>query len=157
MYLISKRKAKVAHIWTGTDTVCRMFSTGGMNKSKYIQAHASELPICQLCAKQNIEVKEKSAGHSKCKKCGLPIAWGKSKNGKPMPVNIGGSEHWDACSAAKTKLAIANCKVYLPESSGCITGSEYVEAECECIPWIGCEICCKETIPDEQQAHLDSI
>ena len=50
-YLIPKRQTKKrAHLWTGTDTVCRMYSTGGLGKRHYV-------------------VSETQAGHDVCQNC----------------------------------------------------------------------------------------
>lgn len=50
MYLIRKgHNPKVAHIFNGNDTICRMYSTGGMNKSKFKQVIDTSLPICINC------------------------------------------------------------------------------------------------------------
>lgn len=52
MYLIRKgsKKVKVAHIWKGQDTECRMASTGGLNKSKYFVSPISfDLKLCAMC------------------------------------------------------------------------------------------------------------
>lgn len=49
MYLVRKNKPRTAHIWTGFDTVCRMYSTGGMNKKKYHVVEKNDLPICTMC------------------------------------------------------------------------------------------------------------
>lgn len=58
-YLIRKKKAKVAHIFSGDDTLCRMYSTGGLAKKKYIISYESKsLPICELC-QNNINHREK--------------------------------------------------------------------------------------------------
>ena len=47
-FLLGKR---VAHIWNGYDTACRMYSTGGITRKK--RYHVSEtnpgLPICGVC------------------------------------------------------------------------------------------------------------
>ncbi len=52
-YLIrNKPKAKMrAHIWTGTDTACRMWSTGGLISRKGYSVHstAEGRDICQMC------------------------------------------------------------------------------------------------------------
>ncbi len=43
-------KKSRAHLWTGTDTVCRMWSTGGLAKSKYDTYDDSRgLKICTMC------------------------------------------------------------------------------------------------------------
>lgn len=49
MYLVRKRKAKTAHIWTGYDTVCRMYSTNGLRKIAYMVVATSDLPTCSMC------------------------------------------------------------------------------------------------------------
>lgn len=51
MYLIRKRgKASRAHIWTGQDTACRMYSTGGLRKDRFYLSEApGDHPICQMC------------------------------------------------------------------------------------------------------------
>jgi hypothetical protein len=49
-YLVSKKQKSVAHIWTGTDTACRMYSTGGMSKSnKSVFDNPNGKPICMMC------------------------------------------------------------------------------------------------------------
>ena len=49
-YLVRKRKPRVAHIWIGTDTACRMYSTGGLAKKKYMVAYGpTSLAICTMC------------------------------------------------------------------------------------------------------------
>lgn len=50
-FLIRRPKANVAHIWTGADTFCRMASTGGLNKKRYIVHDTTlGLPLCSLCS-----------------------------------------------------------------------------------------------------------
>ncbi len=45
-----KRQAARAHIWTGEDTACRMFSTGGMNRANYERSvDRRGLPLCLMC------------------------------------------------------------------------------------------------------------
>jgi hypothetical protein len=39
-----------------------------------------------------------------CNKCGLPISFKKSSNGKWIPTNPDSSEHWDLCKATRRKL-----------------------------------------------------
>jgi hypothetical protein len=50
-FLIRKTGAKAkAHIWNGNDTACRMWSTGGLKKSRYeerVDPGAHE--ICSMC------------------------------------------------------------------------------------------------------------
>jgi hypothetical protein len=49
-YLVSKKKKSVAHIWTGNDTACRMYSTGGMSKfKKSVSDNTHGKPICTMC------------------------------------------------------------------------------------------------------------
>lgn len=51
-YLIrTKGKNKAAHIWTGQDTVCRMWSTGGIDKRRMYDVHDDNkgLRICHIC------------------------------------------------------------------------------------------------------------
>ncbi len=44
------RTIRVAHIWTGEDTACMMFSTGEMNRRNYGRsADRRGLPICLMC------------------------------------------------------------------------------------------------------------
>ena len=52
MYLIRNRGSKQkAHIWTGKDTVCRMWSTGGM-KQKSFTVNKTTLgkDLCLMCS-----------------------------------------------------------------------------------------------------------
>lgn len=60
MYLIRKKKPKTYHLWTGVDTECKMYSTGGMKKSKYIvvESHAG-FSLCTMC--RNVSVKKGEA------------------------------------------------------------------------------------------------
>lgn len=50
-YLINKNKKKtVAHLWDGKDTLCKMSSTGGLNKEKYIVCNKHMgVKICTMC------------------------------------------------------------------------------------------------------------
>ncbi len=51
-YLIrDKGKNKAYHIWTGDDTACRMWSTGGMQKKKGYTLHDETmgLRLCCMC------------------------------------------------------------------------------------------------------------
>lgn len=32
-----------------------------------------------------------------CRKCGGPIQWGKTKDGKWIPRSLSGDDHWDEC------------------------------------------------------------
>ena len=56
-YLINKTKegwcASVAHIWTGDDTACTMWSTGGLKTYKYqvYQSKPEDCRVCETCEK----------------------------------------------------------------------------------------------------------
>jgi hypothetical protein len=56
-YFIGKRnKRKVAHLWVGTDTSCRMYTTGGIRQVKNLDNHLSDslregYTICFMCQK----------------------------------------------------------------------------------------------------------
>lgn len=56
---IKKFKKNVVHVWNGTDTMCHMWSTGGI-KNKEIFEISNEYPddtdreICKMCA-DNLE------------------------------------------------------------------------------------------------------
>jgi hypothetical protein len=56
MYLIRKNQSqKKAHIWTGDDTQCRMWSTGGIRKRRswIVSETARGYAICKLCSGEN--------------------------------------------------------------------------------------------------------
>lgn len=58
MFLLNpNKKHSAAHLWNGTDTVCRMFSTGGMRKKRQ-QLSASLLgkKICTMCLNVNAKI-----------------------------------------------------------------------------------------------------
>ncbi len=43
-------KGKKSHLWDGNDTLCRMYSTGGLTGRKYRLSDSSgESDICQMC------------------------------------------------------------------------------------------------------------
>lgn len=49
-YLIKlRKKSKVAHLWTGNDTVCKMASTGGLNTDDFQVIDETNLRICKMC------------------------------------------------------------------------------------------------------------
>ena len=52
MYLLNPLKNKsAAHHWDGHDTLCRLFSTGGMTKRKQeIFSDTMGKPICLMCS-----------------------------------------------------------------------------------------------------------
>lgn len=50
-YLIRKKKPKCVHVFIGGDTLCRLYSTGGLSPSKYtLSTNDSNLPMCKMCA-----------------------------------------------------------------------------------------------------------
>lgn len=52
-FLIGKKKG-AAHLWDGSDTACRMYSTGGMSrKKKTVSQSAYGRPICSMCLAAN--------------------------------------------------------------------------------------------------------
>ena len=59
-YLFKKKEYKKAHIWTGKDTICRMWSTGGLG---YLSAgyclfdNCAGREICTMCV--NVQHKNK--------------------------------------------------------------------------------------------------
>lgn len=55
-YLIrDKGKIKAYHIWTGDDTACRMWSTGGMQKKKGYTLHDETMGLRLCCMCENNE------------------------------------------------------------------------------------------------------
>lgn len=49
-YIMKVRRARSAHVWTGNDTLCRMWSTGGLKKSGYVySSEDTGLPTCYMC------------------------------------------------------------------------------------------------------------
>lgn len=52
MYLLNPTKRKsVAHLWTGTDTVCRMYSTKGLKEERQELTETTlGKRICTMCA-----------------------------------------------------------------------------------------------------------
>ena len=56
-YLLNpKKKKSAAHIWIGSDTACRMYSTGGMVKTKQeVFSQTFGKPICLMCANSHKE------------------------------------------------------------------------------------------------------
>lgn len=46
-----KGRGRTAHIWIGGDTLCRMWSTGGMKQENYSVHDTNEqLDVCHTCA-----------------------------------------------------------------------------------------------------------
>ena len=51
LYLVRKKKPKVAHIFIDGDTACRLYSTGGLAKRRYrMSPDPYDQPICVMCA-----------------------------------------------------------------------------------------------------------
>lgn len=50
-FLIRKTGLKArAHLWTGEDTACRMWSTGGLKRSRFdVKSERGEHEICVMC------------------------------------------------------------------------------------------------------------
>ena len=49
-YYFNPKKKKVAHIWSGEDTVCTMLSTGGMSSgAKQLFESTQGRKICLMC------------------------------------------------------------------------------------------------------------
>lgn len=49
-YIVNRTGTGVAHAWTGRDTACRMYSTGGLKRSKYDYAISpGDRPMCANC------------------------------------------------------------------------------------------------------------
>jgi hypothetical protein len=51
MFLLNPNKHKSsAHLWTGSNTVCKLYGTGGMNKSRQMLSTTTRgKPICTMC------------------------------------------------------------------------------------------------------------
>jgi hypothetical protein len=50
-FIRRKGKKQAAHIWDGTDTLCRMASTGGLKLSRFaVTDDKGEHDICHMCA-----------------------------------------------------------------------------------------------------------
>ncbi len=88
-FLIDPRKpSKAAHIWTGTDTACRMCSTGGLNRKKYtIASDRGERRICTMCeAKSGGSSSPSRKSHTgRLEQCsrGIPASNAKQSSGHP--------------------------------------------------------------------------
>lgn len=48
-YIVRRRKPRVAHVWAGDDTRCRMASTGGLDLANYDLVSEPGLPVCAMC------------------------------------------------------------------------------------------------------------
>lgn len=52
MYLVRIKRGGKAHYWDGSDTKCRMASSGGLSMRKYVvTAEPGERLICHMCAR----------------------------------------------------------------------------------------------------------
>ena len=69
MYLLNPLKAKsAAHYWDGKDTLCRMYSTGGLSKLKQqIFNDPMGKPICSMCV--NVQRKTSMQAKPKVEMC----------------------------------------------------------------------------------------
>lgn len=57
-----KNKKTVAHIWTGADTACTMFSTGGLRgKKRLVMPDTANKPICLMCQNNALKLQFKAA------------------------------------------------------------------------------------------------
>ena len=56
----AKAKNNSAHLWTGDDTACRMWSTGGMDRSRRWETSTDpgERRVCKLCLTQSEDLTE---------------------------------------------------------------------------------------------------
>lgn len=49
-YLVPRKRGSAAHYWNGDDSLCRMFSTGGLSKSNYlVSGDVAGRKVCALC------------------------------------------------------------------------------------------------------------
>lgn len=63
MYLLRKNGG-VAHYWNGVDTVCKMYSTGGLRKKKYTVCESTlGRKICTMCQVNNKKLLNKFEDH----------------------------------------------------------------------------------------------
>jgi Holliday junction resolvase RusA-like endonuclease len=42
----------------------------------------------------------------RCASCGSEVKWGVHPSGRPQPVNLDGSDHWDKCSGERHKKKV---------------------------------------------------
>ena len=84
MWLIKKNGTKAkAHIWTGTDTVCRMASTGGLTLSRFeVRKERGDHEVCSMCsngeADHVVELCPSCLERSGCRLCAQAQADGRS-------------------------------------------------------------------------------
>lgn len=56
-YMIRKRLNGKAHYWNGTNTLCKMYATGGMNQKKYMLSDSRKgLDICTMCNNNALKI-----------------------------------------------------------------------------------------------------
>lgn len=49
-YLVRALKGRVAHVWTGSDTLCRQASTGGLEITHYmVTGSVGARAVCHMC------------------------------------------------------------------------------------------------------------
>ena len=84
-YLIrGKGKNPRAHVWTGNDTVCRMWSTGGLRQSNYsVHSELGGLEICSMCRGAALERRPSE--------CFSPI---REDRNKPVAAEQTDAERW---------------------------------------------------------------
>jgi len=82
-YLVRKTKVSKYHLWDGKDTLCTMYSTGGLLPDKYkLVPDIPSAPVCTMCAnnakKTHFPFMHKSFKYLTCRQCGLqyqPANW----------------------------------------------------------------------------------
>lgn len=73
-YLLAKKISKPAHIWTGSDTACRLFSTGGLGKKNYhVGTSAGMRSMCKMCDDVSNRHKPKVTGPAVIADCGCDV------------------------------------------------------------------------------------
>lgn len=50
-YLVRRKGKGKAHLWDGNDTACRMYSTGGLSKKRYVVADDGGRKLCGNCVR----------------------------------------------------------------------------------------------------------
>lgn len=50
MFLYNPKKAACAHVWTGRDTACKMYRTGGLSRrANFLFDDRGNRPVCKMC------------------------------------------------------------------------------------------------------------
>lgn len=104
-----------------------------------------------------------------CYRCGEPIKF-ERKNGKSYPVNPDGSDHFDLCRETSFKIIQrdgvffqrSDREGYLYKGREILTlihgpeiiGKNWVETNCICPPWEGCDKC---NPPQFNEADVESF